>query len=218
MGNHYRYEPAGPVGGDYCEVAAGRDGRSLFFAVGDVAGKGVAASLLMTHLSAIIRSLLSLELPLGEIMSRANRLFCESTMTAHYATLVCGRATGTALRSAMPATAPCWCCGGTRSSGSIPRVCRSVVLRNRVSSDPAESGRRREPGSVFDGVTESQDPAGNDFGADRLGQSLRRQANVSCGQWPRMSLMTWWDSRWPPPSRRCHAANRAPPRLTCYAW
>src|SRR6266576_2116548 len=90
---HYRYEPAGVVGGDYCEIAASGDGKSLFFAVGDVAGKGVAASLLMTHLSAIFRSLLSLDLPLAEVLSRANRLFCESTAAAHYATLVAGRAT-----------------------------------------------------------------------------------------------------------------------------
>ena len=87
---HYRYEPAGVVGGDYCEVVASGDGNSLFFALGDVAGKGVAASLLMTHLSAIFRSLLSLQLPLAEVMSRANRLFCESTSATHYATLVAG--------------------------------------------------------------------------------------------------------------------------------
>ena len=89
----YRYEPVGAVGGDYCELIVPGDGKSLFFAVGDVAGKGVAASLLMTHLSAIFRSLLSLDLPLADVVSRANRLFCESTAPAHYATLVCGRAT-----------------------------------------------------------------------------------------------------------------------------
>ena len=53
---HYCYEAAGPVGGDYCELIEGEGGGSLFFAVGDVAGKGVAASLLMTHLNAIFRS------------------------------------------------------------------------------------------------------------------------------------------------------------------
>jgi sigma-B regulation protein RsbU (phosphoserine phosphatase) len=55
---HYRYEPAGVVSGDYCEILAG-EGDALFFALGDVTGKGVAASLLMTHLSAIFRSLRS---------------------------------------------------------------------------------------------------------------------------------------------------------------
>ena len=76
------------MGGDYCELIVLSNGKSLFFAVGDVAGKGVAASLLMTHLSAIFRSLLSLDLSLTDMISRANRLFCESTAQAHYATLV----------------------------------------------------------------------------------------------------------------------------------
>src|SRR4029079_5908307 len=89
----YRYRPVSAVGGDYCELLALKDGQSAFFAVGDVAGKGVAASLLMTHLSAIFRSLLSVDLALADVVSRANRLFCESTAPAHYATLVCGRAT-----------------------------------------------------------------------------------------------------------------------------
>ena len=75
----YCYEPVGAVGGDYCElmVMGGTSSNlpTLFFAVGDVAGKGVAASLLMTHLSAILRSLLPMGLPLAEMVSRANRLF-----------------------------------------------------------------------------------------------------------------------------------------------
>ncbi|MDQ1471830.1 MAG: phosphoserine phosphatase RsbU/P, partial [Bryobacterales bacterium] len=52
---------------------------------------GSAGGYLLTHLSAIFRSLLSLDLPLTEVMSRANRLFCESTPATHYATLVAGR-------------------------------------------------------------------------------------------------------------------------------
>ena len=62
-------------------VDTGRSGGLV--AVGDVAGKGVAASLLMTHLSTIFRSLLSLDLPCTEVTSRANRLFCECTLATH---------------------------------------------------------------------------------------------------------------------------------------
>jgi phosphoserine phosphatase RsbU/P len=40
---HYRYQPVGAVGGDYCELIVSGDGGSLFFALGDVARKGVAA-------------------------------------------------------------------------------------------------------------------------------------------------------------------------------
>src|SRR5581483_2563885 len=102
---HYRYEPAGMVGGDYCEVIPAQEGDSLFFALGDVTGKGVAASLLMTHLSAIFRSLVSLDLPLAELMARANRLFCSSTPATHYATLGRGVLLRMVWRCAMRATA-----------------------------------------------------------------------------------------------------------------
>ena len=34
-----------------------------------------------------------MDLSLAEVVLRANRLFCESTGPAHYATLVCGRTT-----------------------------------------------------------------------------------------------------------------------------
>jgi len=171
---HYRYQPAGVVGGDYCEIAASADGASVFFAVGDVAGKGVAASLLMTHLSAIFRSLLSLDLPLPEMVSRANRLFCESTPVTHYATLAAGRATADGVEL---------CNAGH---------CRPLLLR-RGGAEWIDStglplglfcqgryGIRHlplEPGDTLvlfsDGLTEAEDPQGGIFPEERLVAALR---------------------------------------------
>lgn len=89
----YHYEAAGPVSGDYCDLIIPHDkDGSLLFLIGDVTGKGVAASILMAHLHAIFRSLVKLDLRLDQLMERANRLFCEGTMMTHFATLVCGRA------------------------------------------------------------------------------------------------------------------------------
>ncbi len=89
---HYRYKPAGVVSGDYCDVIvpASADGK-LIFLVGDVAGKGVAASLLMTHLHAMFRTLASIGFELDKLLEMANRVFCESTLAGQYATLICGR-------------------------------------------------------------------------------------------------------------------------------
>lgn len=85
------YEAAGPVSGDYCDLVSDGDG-SLFFMLGDVSGKGVAAAMLMTHLHAVFRTLTPLGLPLTQIVERASRLLCESSLPTQYATLVCGRA------------------------------------------------------------------------------------------------------------------------------
>ncbi len=89
---HHHYAPAGPIGGDYCDVVASDPRNGLFFVVGDAAGKGVAASMLSAHLHAMFRTLAALDLPLAELVERANRIFCESLLTGHYATIVCGRA------------------------------------------------------------------------------------------------------------------------------
>jgi len=88
---YYHYEAAGPVSGDYCDLVSNENG-DLFFLLGDVSGKGIAASMLMAHLHAIFRSLITLDLPVDQLVSRANEVFTDCTMPSYYATLVCGRA------------------------------------------------------------------------------------------------------------------------------
>jgi sigma-B regulation protein RsbU (phosphoserine phosphatase) len=176
----YRYEPVGAVGGDYCEVsllsdrASGK--QSLFFAVGDVAGKGVAASLLMMHLSAIFRSLLSMDLPLAEVVTRANRLFCESTGPAHYATLVCGRTTPDGLEICNAGHCPPLLLlhHGTEQSNS------NGLPLGIVSGFPYTVTQHtlRDGECVVlysDGITEATDPTGDDYQHERLTRCLRER-------------------------------------------
>src|SRR5712691_9065942 len=170
----YTYEPAGPVSGDYCDLVSGANG-DVHFIVGDVSGKGVAAAMLMAHLHAMFRTLISLELPLADIMERASRLFCESTLPTHYATLVCGRA---------------------RASGDI-EVCNAghvppVVVKDGDVQIIAAGGLplgmfceerfstsqlRLSNGDVIvlysDGVTETENPAGTDYGQQRVIKQVR---------------------------------------------
>jgi phosphoserine phosphatase RsbU/P len=87
----YHYEAAGPVSGDFCDFM-NLDGGDLLFLMGDVSGKGIAASVLMAHLHAIFRSLVTLNLPVNELVERANQIFCDFTMSTYFATLVLGRA------------------------------------------------------------------------------------------------------------------------------
>ena len=87
----YHYEPAGRVSGDYCDLVS-TDTGDLYFLIGDVSGKGVAASLLMSRLHAIFRSLIEVNLEVCDLVQRANHLFADKTMRPYYATLVCGKA------------------------------------------------------------------------------------------------------------------------------
>jgi phosphoserine phosphatase RsbU/P len=86
----YHYQPAGMVSGDYCDLFETDSG--MLFLLGDVSGKGIAASMLMSHLHATFRSLAEAGLPLDRMVADANRIFCESTLAGQFATLVVGRA------------------------------------------------------------------------------------------------------------------------------
>lgn len=85
----YHYEPASIVSGDYCDLIIPENKSDQpYIIVGDVSGKGVAASMLMTHLHATFHTLVSFDLELSEIMSRMNRILCESTFANQFATMV----------------------------------------------------------------------------------------------------------------------------------
>src|SRR5262249_47297258 len=79
--------PARAVGGDYYDfLQLGPDRLGLVIA--DVAGKGIAAALLMANLQANLRSqfVLALEQP-ERLLQKVNRLFCDNTPDGTFATL-----------------------------------------------------------------------------------------------------------------------------------
>ena len=86
----YHYEPAGLLSGDYCDLVETKTG--FLFLLGDVSGKGVAASLRMSQLHAAFRSLAEADPPLDVMVEAVNRMFCRRTITGQLATVVVGRA------------------------------------------------------------------------------------------------------------------------------
>lgn len=62
----YHYQPANLVSGDYCDLIENEDG--FLFLLGDVSGKGVAASMLMSHLHATFRTLAGQNLSLQHMV------------------------------------------------------------------------------------------------------------------------------------------------------
>ena len=65
------YRPSLWVGGDYCDVWPLADGR-LAFALGDVAGKGMAAAMVMANLHAALRNTLSFCPDLAQAVGHVN--------------------------------------------------------------------------------------------------------------------------------------------------
>ena len=165
----YHYEPAGIVSGDYCDLVPGRNGE-FYFILGDVTGKGVAASMLMVHLQAMFRTLIPMGLPLPELVEHASRVFCQSTLPTHYATLVCGRAGDSGEVEVC-------------NAGHIPPllISRAGVVQIEPTGLPLgafcdeqfnTSRIQVEPGqSLFlytDGLSEARDGGGLMYGSDRV--------------------------------------------------
>ncbi|MEK6300683.1 MAG: SpoIIE family protein phosphatase [Acidobacteriota bacterium] len=165
----YHYEALGPVSGDYCDLLRADNG-DLFFLFGDVAGKGIAASMLMAHLSATFRSLITVDLPVNQLVERANKIFSESTMPAYFATLVCGRASSSGEVELCNAghLPPLLIRGGevtTLEATGLPLglFCREEYAVTRLKLEKDDSLLL-----YTDGVTEARDPLDGEYGSERL--------------------------------------------------
>jgi phosphoserine phosphatase RsbU/P len=81
--------PANTVGGDFYDILPLPDGR-LVIAVGDVAGKGSPAALLMALLLAILRTLVDEGLEAGELVRRLNVQVARHAPASRFITLFYG--------------------------------------------------------------------------------------------------------------------------------
>ena len=86
---HALLRPAKEVGGDLYDFI--QKGDVLHFAVGDVSGKGVPASLVMSITRAMLHFVATLDLPLSESVSRLNNSVADSNSNDMFVTLFIGR-------------------------------------------------------------------------------------------------------------------------------
>ena len=167
------------VGGDYYDfLNLGRERLGLV--IGDIAGKGIAAALLMANLQANLRSqcAIALEEP-RRFLQSVNQLFFESTPDSAYATLFyaeyddrlqrlryanCGHLPGLLLRA----------------DGTLERLETTGTVLGLFAEWECTLGERQlRPDDLLvlhtDGVTESFDEAGEEFGEQRLVDALRER-------------------------------------------
>jgi sigma-B regulation protein RsbU (phosphoserine phosphatase) len=165
----YHYEPASLVSGDYCDVIDfGNSG--LYFMVGDVSGKGVAASMLTAHLHAMFRALTSVGLPLEHMLRHASRLFRQSTLPTQYATLVCGRAFPDGKIEVANAghPPPFLAANGTVVPLDGTNLPLGMFTDEQFSVDELRLERGHNLVIYSDGVSEATDAAGAEYGSDRI--------------------------------------------------
>ncbi len=160
------------VSGDYYDFLETRDG-GLSFVLADVAGKGVAAALLMANLQASFRSQPreTLQHP-AEAVRMVNQLFCASTPPEHFATLFFGHYDDSVRRFSYAN------CGHpppvlVRAAGAVERLTPTATVIGVFQDWPVEerSVELRPDDTLVlftDGVTEAGIDRGSEFGEDGL--------------------------------------------------
>jgi len=166
------------VGGDYYDfLDLGR--RRLGLVIGDIAGKGIAAALLMANLQASLRSQCAIACDRPQLfLESVNRLFYENSTDAAYATLFFAEYDDEACRIRY-ANCGHLCAVLLRHNGAVERLhATGTVLglfpewRCSVAETSLEHG---DTVALYtDGITEAFDRAGDEFGEPRLVEALLR--------------------------------------------
>jgi sigma-B regulation protein RsbU (phosphoserine phosphatase) len=163
--------PARAVGGDLFDHF--RDGSRVFFLVGDVSGKGIAAALFMARAKTVFETEASREGDPGALLARVNRSLCRDNDAGMFVTAVAGvlDVSSGELTFALaghdpPVLVPA---GGppTPLSADGGRVLGLIEV-----SDFPVNRLRLAPGDAVvaytDGVSEAQDTGGGFFGVERI--------------------------------------------------
>ncbi len=170
------------VGGDYYDfLSLGRD--RLAFALADVSGKGIAAALMMANLQASFRSQSAVAWDDPQrFLQSVNSLFYENTAENTYASLFFGAYDDHARRLRY-ANCGHLCALLLRRDGALERLdstCTVVGLFKDWDCSMAECSLFA--GDTFalytDGVTESFNDVGEEFGEERLIAALKRNCEA----------------------------------------
>jgi serine phosphatase RsbU (regulator of sigma subunit) len=170
------------VGGDYYDfLDLGRERLGLV--IGDIAGKGIAAALLMANLQANLRSQCAIALDQPQHFLRSvNQLFFENTADSAYATLFFAEYDDKAGRLRY-ANCGHLCALLLRSDNTLERLDSTATVLGLFKDWDCSIGERRLfPGDTLalytDGITEAFNQAEEDFGEHRLIAALRRHRDL----------------------------------------
>ena len=163
--------PAREVGGDFFNYFVLPDGR-LALLVGDVSGKGVSAALLMANVQATLRARMRHEMDLAQLADALDRELDQNTPGPVYLTLFVGilERDGRVLRYVNAGHNPQFL---LRGQGSIePLASTGLPIALYAGHGYKEIRVDLAPGDMLffytDGLVETEDAAGEMFGAERL--------------------------------------------------
>lgn len=169
--------PANTVGGDFYDILPLPDGR-VVLALGDVAGKGSPAALLMALLLAMLRTLAEENLEPATLMARLNVQVCRRAPVSRFTTMFYGlydpsSGTLTYVNAGHPPPLV------VRAGGIVDRLGDGGIALGMFERSTYRAGRivigSGEIVAVYsDGITEAEDPAGRPFDERGLEAVLAR--------------------------------------------
>lgn len=172
--------PANTVGGDFYDVLPLTDGR-IIVTLGDVAGKGSPAALLMALLLAVLRTLVDEDLEPPSLVERLNAQICRHSPSSRFITLFYAVYTPSSgmLTYVNAGQNPPFV---RRLDGRYERLgSTGVALGMFEHSTFASVETILAPGETLvmysDGITEAEDPAGNPFEEGGLESVMERYAD-----------------------------------------
>jgi sigma-B regulation protein RsbU (phosphoserine phosphatase) len=176
--------PSRGVSGDYYEVLTRSEGRECVLMIADVAGKGMAASLLTVSLQALSAGPVEDGLPPDEICARLSRQLYRRTPPEKYATAFLGilePATGRLRYTNAGHNPPLV----LRASGEVEELGSTGVPLGLLPHAPYRAGDTAlAPGETLvlytDGLVEAENPEGNEYGLDRLKEACLRGKGETC--------------------------------------
>lgn len=166
------------VGGDYYDFLDLGSER-LGLVIGDISGKGIAAALLMANLQANLRSQCAIAVDQPErLLCAVNQLFCENTTDGAFATLFFAEYDDKACRLRY-ANCGHLCALLLRGDSALERLDSTATILGVFKQwECAIAETQLFPGDAMalytDGITESFNAAGEEFGEKRLVEALRR--------------------------------------------
>jgi serine phosphatase RsbU (regulator of sigma subunit) len=161
--------PANTVGGDFYDVlpiAGDPEGR-VIITIGDVAGKGSPAALLMALLLAVLRTLVDERMEATALVARLNRQICRHSPSSRFITLFYGvyaPGSGTLVYVNAGQNPPLL----RRSDGSIERLGATGIALGMFEGSAYDAVQTFVAhGDLLvlysDGITEAENPAGQPF-------------------------------------------------------
>jgi sigma-B regulation protein RsbU (phosphoserine phosphatase) len=171
--------PALAVGGDLFHHFEHQ--RRVFFLVGDVSGKGVAAALFMARTKTLFDAVAATQRDPGGVLSALNDSLCRQNQSGMYVTVVCGALdldTGV-VSFATAGHEPPVMVGPNRRPHPLETEGGPILGLLPIANFPVSSVTLHEGDALVmytDGVSEARDAAGGFFGAERLLEAAARSA------------------------------------------